>query len=71
MTTMMTAEYTIETAQSLRAQATHIEHNIAAAMRKDGKSWAEIGKAFGVTRQAAQQRFGVPVAFLEPLPGKQ
>ena len=26
--------------------------------RKDGATWAQIGDALGVTRQAAQQRFG-------------
>jgi hypothetical protein len=28
------------------------------AARKDGHSWAAIGYALGVSRQAAQQRFG-------------
>jgi hypothetical protein len=27
-------------------------------MRSDGFSWQEIGNAFGITRQAAQQRWG-------------
>lgn len=26
--------------------------------RERGASWSEIGRAFGITRQAAQQRFG-------------
>jgi hypothetical protein len=26
--------------------------------RKDGHSWAQIGEAIGMTRQAAQQRYG-------------
>jgi len=26
-----------------------------------GASWADIGRALGITRQAAQQRFGAPV----------
>lgn len=26
--------------------------------RARGASWAEIGRAFGITRQAAQQRYG-------------
>lgn len=28
--------------------------------RQDGASWAEVGKVLGVTRQAAQKRFGKP-----------
>ncbi len=27
--------------------------------RKEGASWADIGQAIGVSRQAAQQRFGL------------
>lgn len=29
-----------------------------ASMRDDGASWAEIGDGLGITRQAAQQRWG-------------
>lgn len=32
--------------------------------RSDGRSWAEIGALVGVTRQAAQQRFGARLATL-------
>lgn len=28
------------------------------AMRRDGASWTDIGHALGISRQAAQQRFG-------------
>jgi hypothetical protein len=28
------------------------------AMRDEGRSWAEIGKPLGVTRQAAMKRYG-------------
>ena len=34
------------------------EHNVVCEMRSDGTSWATIGALFGITRQAAQQRFG-------------
>ena len=34
------------------------EHNLVQEMRSDGTSWATIGALFGITRQAAQQRFG-------------
>ncbi|HEY7487574.1 MAG TPA: hypothetical protein VH912_24175 [Streptosporangiaceae bacterium] len=30
-----------------------------ARCRADGYSWADIGARLGITRQAAQQRFGV------------
>ena len=34
------------------------EHNLVQEMRKDGTTWGTIGALFGITRQAAQQRFG-------------
>ncbi len=36
--------------------------NAIADAREQGQSWAEIGTALGVTRQAAQQRWGEDVA---------
>lgn len=36
---------------------TDLNHQVAAA-RSMGMSWADIGAVFGITRQAAQQRFG-------------
>lgn len=35
-------------------------HSYVNLARKDGASWAEIGRILGVTRQAAQKRFGTP-----------
>lgn len=33
-------------------------HQAVAAARADGRSWAAVGAVLGLTRQAAQQRFG-------------
>lgn len=33
-------------------------HSYVSAAREDGASWTEIGKVIGISRQAAQQRFG-------------
>ncbi|HUE26305.1 MAG TPA: hypothetical protein VMP89_05990 [Solirubrobacteraceae bacterium] len=32
--------------------------SIVAAWRAAGRSWTDVGRALGITRQAAQQRFG-------------
>lgn len=40
----------------LRAQQS--QHASVIAARKVGTSWASIGEIFGISRQAAQQRFG-------------
>ena len=51
----------------LAHQRDEIENELAqavAAARKDDWSWAMIGLMLGVTRQAAQQRYGVHVAEL-------
>jgi hypothetical protein len=37
-------------------------HGYVNVARIDGASWAEIGRILGVTRQAAQKRFGKPDA---------
>lgn len=33
------------------------EHYIVKAMRAEGRTWEEIGSAFQITRQAAQERW--------------
>jgi hypothetical protein len=33
-------------------------HGYVQLARKEGASWTEIGKVIGISRQAAQQRFG-------------
>ncbi|WMI32976.1 hypothetical protein SEA_PEGGYLEG03_35 [Arthrobacter phage PeggyLeg03] len=35
-------------------------HGYVNLARKEGASWTEIGKVIGISRQAAQQRFGTP-----------
>lgn len=45
-----------------------------AAARADGRSWAQVGRALAITRQAAQQRFGRPPSTgspVEPVPEPQ
>lgn len=52
----------VETAVGrLRAAEEELAHSVAAA-RHLGHSWGELGPALGVTRQAAQQRFGRAIA---------
>ena len=34
------------------------QRNAVSGWRAQGRSWREIGEAFGTTRQAAEQRFG-------------
>lgn len=40
------------------AQAEHELHEAVRAAREAGDSWLSIGLALGVTKQAAQKRFG-------------
>ncbi len=52
----------IEGLADLHALEDHIQHAIhtaVAGLRATGYSWAEIGIRLGITRQAAQQRFGL------------
>lgn len=35
-----------------------LTRDLVAHARSEGRSWAEIGMALGISRQAAQQRFG-------------
>ncbi len=37
----------------------HLEAAIVAECREDGWTWDQIGKTLNITKQAAQQRFGV------------
>ena len=47
--------------QDLKVAELMLRRHVAKA-RKVGHSWASIGFALGITRQAAQQRFGVDEA---------
>lgn len=42
----------------LHEQASALIDVTARRMREDGYSWAEIGEVLGISRQAAQQRYG-------------
>lgn len=51
----------LPTLRELRDLSALIDQGIAqnaAALRQVGATWAEIGSALGISRQAAQQRFG-------------
>jgi len=48
-------------AGQLRAAEDQVVRTVAAA-RRLGHSWGELGAALGVSRQAAQQRFGSMIA---------
>jgi Flp pilus assembly protein TadD len=39
-------------------EATSELHKLARLARKEGATWTDIGRELGVTRSAAQQRFG-------------
>lgn len=42
----------------LRSELERAEQEAVNLARDTGASWADVGKALGITRQAAQQRFG-------------
>lgn len=44
-------------ARLIQEEQAHLEHSIARA-RFAGASWAAVGEELGITKQAAQQRFG-------------
>ncbi|SRR5712691_10945779 len=47
----------VEVAESVRERADQLVDHFVQAARQGGSSWTEIGRALGVTKQAAQQRF--------------
>lgn len=44
----------------VRAALDAAEQRAVTHLRERGHSWAHVGKALGITRQAAQQRYGRP-----------
>lgn len=44
------------------------EAALVAQARRDGHSWATIGRALGITKQACQRTFGGPRPDVESLP---
>lgn len=58
------------TAESLGEVADHLIGHFVDQARRSGASWTDIGKAMGVTKQAAQKRF-VPKADAAPLDPEQ
>jgi len=42
-----------------RSEIEHLQRCAVHAARERGASWSQIGQAFGITRQAAQQRFAL------------
>lgn len=57
-------------AESLGEVADHLIGHFVDQARRSGASWTDIGKAMGVTKQAAQKRF-VPKADASPLDPEQ
>lgn len=43
--------------QALALGVQALEHTLVQEVHEQGASWAEIGSAFGISRQAAHQRF--------------
>jgi len=48
----------IEALDAVTLAADRVVFALVDDMRAAGASWADVGDTFGVTRQAAQQRFG-------------
>lgn len=46
--------------EALRDGVRRLEFNVVRLMREAGVTWEAIGDEFGISRQAARQRFGAP-----------
>ena len=60
----------IELGRELTETGDALVERFVAAARDAGLSWAEIGTAFGTSKQAAQQRFGAAAAEVGFWPGR-
>ena len=47
----------LELAGAIRRIAEQLEHDAVAGAREAGLTWTQIGAAYGMSKQAAQQRF--------------
>jgi hypothetical protein len=56
---------------AIAGEADNAMRQAVAGLRKAGYSWADIGTRLGVTRQAAQQRWGTGGVRPRPLQGGQ
>lgn len=52
------AIYALEAVKTAQVGVDVIARQAVAMARKDGETWEKIGAALGVTKQAAQQRYG-------------
>lgn len=43
----------------LTVQIQNLETELVASMRRQGKTWEEVGEAMGISRQLAWQRFAI------------
>jgi predicted RNA polymerase sigma factor len=57
----------IDAISRVRERLIHEEEQIAFAMRVRGDAWEDIAGAFGVSRQAAHQRFARSAGLLDML----
>ena len=56
--------------RSARQALEALEHDTVTRARAGGATWSEIGNVYGVSKQAAQQRFRRPAdPRVDPLPG--
>lgn len=57
----------LHSARAARVGAEALEAELVREARESGESWASIGDALGITKQAAQQRYGQRAGGRAPL----